>query len=776
VGLQQQESININKDLFVLGKVVSALSQETKGHVPYRDSKLTRLLRDSLGGNCCTVLIACVSPADMHVEESINTLRYAERSRSITNSLQQNVLHVSASQKLAAFATDVRAENKRLKAHVALLQKQLEQSRLVDDKTDEYGTDESEIASPNNKSYMDAEFSGLQAKLKEAEKAAKAAREHSRTVAVTADRWREHYAKLKNRSNTNCSRWGFDDDSSFISSCLSYELSIAGTDGEHLADEDLHLGLVISKESPKGVDAFRFCAELERLTQQKIELAQELSELLKKVDGKQTELYEMETQFNRRMGSIAIDIEKQRQLRDELAEEVCKMKLRIQLMSSDLKEDATSQHSMRSIFRTFSKDKSEGSEVEMQSIGIRAKSSQRSNGFDGKEQLQKMGKLLAEKTMEFEELETRFDAVEQENASLIREREALLMSNETLTSEVTILQSKLAEGFEPMKVAPYFDTSGRCDKSYVTVKNPNQGESNMNGNALKPESEKAEAEMTTANYEFEKECLPLALRDAELCAADTNSVRSRRDRIRTHAERMLILAEQALDEKHYTSSQSICSSMASSVGTELRPLAKESTTKGELDRNRSALMRTEPDSDTHDVISNLSEIDEAAKCKCESSMFERNADHAEFYLPKLGVKCLCGRNRVGSTLQGGDPCALSNILRVWQVQFLETQRIGDAVGFVHAHNQRSALLAKEMRRWRRTKKLASVKTKSCSVALHIWSRTCKAVLKSVREQQANGIENPQRPDFLDVSVLSDNRTVSTLGLASVMEEKSGCDE
>jgi predicted Zn-dependent protease len=145
----------------------------------------------------------------MHVEESINTLRYAERSRSITNSLQQNVLHVSASQKLAAFATDVRAENKRLKAHVALLQKQLEQSRLVDDKTDEYGTDESEIASPNNKSYMDAEFSGLQAKLKEAETAAKAAREHSRTVAVTADRWREHYAKLKNRSDT-------------VSSCQSY--------------------------------------------------------------------------------------------------------------------------------------------------------------------------------------------------------------------------------------------------------------------------------------------------------------------------------------------------------------------------------------------------------------------------------------------------------------------------------------------------------------------------------------------------------------------------
>jgi hypothetical protein len=61
VGIQKQESININKDLFVLGKVVSALSEKSKKgkgsktHVPYRDSKLTRLLRDSIGGECCVV-------------------------------------------------------------------------------------------------------------------------------------------------------------------------------------------------------------------------------------------------------------------------------------------------------------------------------------------------------------------------------------------------------------------------------------------------------------------------------------------------------------------------------------------------------------------------------------------------------------------------------------------------------------------------------------------------------------------------------------------------
>ena len=53
--------------------------------VPYRDSKLTRMLQDSLGGNSRTVMIACVSPADVNLEESLNTLRYADRARSIQN-------------------------------------------------------------------------------------------------------------------------------------------------------------------------------------------------------------------------------------------------------------------------------------------------------------------------------------------------------------------------------------------------------------------------------------------------------------------------------------------------------------------------------------------------------------------------------------------------------------------------------------------------------------------------------------------------------------------
>ena len=83
-GQRLQEGININKGLLALGNVICALS-ESKPHVPYRDSKLTRMLQDSLGGNSRTCMIACVSPADINYEETLNTLRYANRARNIRN-------------------------------------------------------------------------------------------------------------------------------------------------------------------------------------------------------------------------------------------------------------------------------------------------------------------------------------------------------------------------------------------------------------------------------------------------------------------------------------------------------------------------------------------------------------------------------------------------------------------------------------------------------------------------------------------------------------------
>jgi|GEM_PF-1462015 len=80
------EGIDINKGLLVLGNVISALGgNRPLAHIPYRDSKLTRILQDSLGGNSRTLMIACMSPADVNFEETLNTLKYANRARNIKN-------------------------------------------------------------------------------------------------------------------------------------------------------------------------------------------------------------------------------------------------------------------------------------------------------------------------------------------------------------------------------------------------------------------------------------------------------------------------------------------------------------------------------------------------------------------------------------------------------------------------------------------------------------------------------------------------------------------
>lgn len=84
-GDRLKEAQKINLSLSALGNVISALVDAKSQHIPYRDSKLTRLLQDSLGGNTKTVMIANCSPADYNFDETLSTLRYASRAKFIKN-------------------------------------------------------------------------------------------------------------------------------------------------------------------------------------------------------------------------------------------------------------------------------------------------------------------------------------------------------------------------------------------------------------------------------------------------------------------------------------------------------------------------------------------------------------------------------------------------------------------------------------------------------------------------------------------------------------------
>ncbi|NXX41224.1 KIF27 protein, partial [Tricholaema leucomelas] len=86
-GERFKESIQINSGLLALGNVISALGDPKRKniHIPYRDAKITRILKDSLGGNAKTVMITCVSPSSSDFDESLNSLRYANRAKNIRN-------------------------------------------------------------------------------------------------------------------------------------------------------------------------------------------------------------------------------------------------------------------------------------------------------------------------------------------------------------------------------------------------------------------------------------------------------------------------------------------------------------------------------------------------------------------------------------------------------------------------------------------------------------------------------------------------------------------
>ncbi|XP_058790598.1 kinesin-like protein KIF18A isoform X2 [Phymastichus coffea] len=97
-GARFKEGANINKSLLALGNCINNLADGIK-YIPYRDSKLTRLLKDSLGGNCQTVMIANISPSSATFEDTYNTLRYANRAKKIKTSVKKNIvscqMHVS---------------------------------------------------------------------------------------------------------------------------------------------------------------------------------------------------------------------------------------------------------------------------------------------------------------------------------------------------------------------------------------------------------------------------------------------------------------------------------------------------------------------------------------------------------------------------------------------------------------------------------------------------------------------------------------------------------
>ncbi|XP_035695152.1 kinesin-like protein KIF19 isoform X4 [Branchiostoma floridae] len=158
-GKRMKEGAHINRSLLALGNCINALCEKGgKAYVNYRDSKLTRLLKDALGGNCKTVMIAHISPASTSFDESRNTLLYADRAKNIKTRVKRNLMNVSYHiAQYTAIISDLRKEISRLKLKIEeqeMVKKELSQGQQLRSRIKEIQSEVQLEASRSDKKEM----------------------------------------------------------------------------------------------------------------------------------------------------------------------------------------------------------------------------------------------------------------------------------------------------------------------------------------------------------------------------------------------------------------------------------------------------------------------------------------------------------------------------------------------------------------------------------------------------------------------------------------------
>ena len=140
-GKRLEESKSINQTLSCLGNVIAALTEtKQRSHIPYRDSKLTRLLEDSLGGNCKTTMMAMISPTHEAFAESVSTLKFATRAKKIKNEakinedVDQRALLRKYEVELRKLKEQLAKKNETIVNNEVLLQLEKEKKRAEQDK------------------------------------------------------------------------------------------------------------------------------------------------------------------------------------------------------------------------------------------------------------------------------------------------------------------------------------------------------------------------------------------------------------------------------------------------------------------------------------------------------------------------------------------------------------------------------------------------------------------------------------------------------------------
>ena len=159
---------------------------------------------------------------------------------------------------------------------------------------------------------------------------------------------------------------------------------------------------------------------------------------------------------------------------------------------------------------------------------------------------------------------------------------------------------------------------------------------------------------------------------------------------------------------------------------------------------------------TEIVAGDRNTTNEHQKCQCIGSIFGGDNELMSFFLPQMGMACTCGRQiQMEGLTKPGDPTAIDNVLRPWQVQFLKSFGIHHGDQLVKTWNRSGDILARALRQWRKKEEMATFKTSSCAMAIQLWAKCCKIYVRSVRQQLRTGTTHLERPPGALISELSE---------------------
>mmetsp|Transcript_14182 Transcript_14182/g.29822 ORF Transcript_14182/g.29822 Transcript_14182/m.29822 type:complete len:638 (-) Transcript_14182:138-2051(-) len=291
----------------------------------------------------------------------------------------------------------------------------------------------------------------------------------------------------------------------------------------------------------------------------------------------------------------------------------------------------------------------------------------------------------------------------------------------------------------------------------------------------------------------------IAGRTAEISiSSQENDSKSDHKGIRAHAEKLLFWANKAAERSKTSSSNSVASgsitsrqhSVPATIGLPPRSQSWVVRKSGRLPPRppQEGIDRAEPcgnigdkengssfsrSKQKHTVIFNIDKVQNEKSCQCSSSPFSGTDPHAEFFLPKLGLACSCGKSSIVKERESfsENPTALKNFLRDWQCDFLLTLNVETADQLLRMHKSSPNDMARKMKQWRVDNNMSNARSKECFVALQIWARTAKVVMRSVKKQRDAGEEVIEKPSFLDIS-FADTHSVSTLGQLSSVGGKA----